>query len=147
MNLSVKKAKMRELLNSGIITQTEYKKIINLLTDLAGTNVDDDETTEKFNDIYRACKKNTTKQLVVPDSAKYPIFCVDMIEYLDSDSYLISFYVDSENKKGAALRTNIRCKIVNGKYEGTSFLLKKMKPKIGGSKVTEEWSKFTKPKK
>ena len=146
MNLSVKKAKMRELLNSGIITQTEYKKIINLLTDLADTNVDD-ETTEKFKDIYRACKKNTTKQLIMPDSAVYPSFSEDMIEYLDPNSYLISFYVDSENKKGAALRTNIRCKIVNGKYEGTSFLLKKAKPKFGGTKITEEWSNFNKPKK
>jgi molecular chaperone GrpE (heat shock protein) len=143
VSLETKKTKIKELLNRKIITQLEHDKIIALLTELA----DDGEIIAAYKNIYNNCKKNTSKQLIAPKSAIYPDFSEDMIEPLDDHSYLISFYVDSENKNGVMLRTNIKCKIVNDKYEGTSFEIKKVKTRFGGSKITEEWSKFTKPKK
>jgi len=142
VSLEIKKTKIKELLNRKIITQLEHDKIIALLTELADVG----EIIAAYKNIYNNCKKNTTKQLISPKSAVYPDFSEDMIESLDDNSYLLSFYVDSENKNGAMLRTNIKCKIINGKYEGTSFQIKKVKTRFGGSKVTEEWSKFTKPK-
>ena len=142
MSLEVKKAKIKELLNRKIITPAEHDRIIAVLTEMA----DSDDKAEAYKSIYNICKKNTSKQLIAPKSAVYPDFSEDMIEPLDENSYLISFYVDSENKKGAMLRTNIRCKVVNGKYEGTSFLIRKVKTRFGGAKVGEEWSKFTKSK-
>jgi hypothetical protein len=142
VSLEVKRTKIKELLNRKIITPLEHDKIVALLTEMA----DEGEIFAEYKSIYNTCKKNTTKQLIAPKSAVYPDFSETMIEPLDDNSYLISFYVDSENKKGDMLRTNIKCKIVNGKYEGTSFQIKKVRTRFGGAKVTEEWSKFTKPK-
>ena len=142
VSLEIKKTKIKELLNRKIISQLEHDKIIALLTELA----DDGEIIAAYKNIYNNCQKNTTKQLISPKSAVYPDFSEDMIESLDDNSYLLSFYVDSENKNGAMLRTNIKCKIINGKYEGTSFQIKKVRTRFGGSKVTEEWSNFTKSK-
>lgn len=146
MNLDLKKAKIKELLNRKIITQLEYEKIIDLLTDLADVEAASDEPMKKYKGIYKTCQKKTSKQLIAPDTAVYPMFSEDMIEPLDENSYVISFYVDSENKKGIVSRTKIRCQIVNGQYEGTSFLLKKAKLRLGGAKLTEEWSNYSKPK-
>ncbi len=137
-----KRTKIKELLHRKIITPMEHDKIVALLAELA----DEGEIVAEYKSIYNTCKKNTTKQLIAPNSAVYPDFSVDMIEPLDDNSYLILFYVDSENKKGDMLRTNIKCKVVNGQYEGTSFQIKKVRTRLGGAKITEEWSKFTKPK-
>ena len=122
MSLEVKRTKIKELLNRKIITPLEHDKIVALLTEMA----DEGEIFAEYKSIYSTCKKNTTKQLIAPKSAVYPDFSETMIEPLDDNSYLISFYVDSENKKGDMLRTNIKCKIVTGKYEGISFQIKKV---------------------
>ncbi len=142
MSLEVKRTKIKELLNRKIITPLEHDKIVALLTEMA----DEGEIMAEYRSIYNTCKKNTTKQLIAPKSAVYPDFSVDMIEPLDDHSYLITFYVDSENKKGDMLRTDIRCKVVNGQYEGTSFQIKKVRTRFSGVKIADEWSKFTKPK-
>jgi hypothetical protein len=142
VSLDIKKTKIKELLNKKIITQLEHDKIIDLLTEMA----DDGEIIAQYKNIYNTCIKNTTKQLIAPKSAVYPKFSEEMIEPLNDNSYLLSFYVDSENKNGDMIRTNIKCKIEKGSYEGTSFQIKKVRTRFGGSKMTEEWSKFTKPK-
>lgn len=142
MSLEIKKTKIKELLNRKIITQLEHDRIIEVLQELA----DDQEIVAIYKSVYNICKKNTSKQLIEPKSAVYPPFSLDMIEELDVNSYLISFYVDSANKKGEMLRTNIKCKVVDDQYVGTSFQIKKARPRIGGTKITEEWTKFTRPK-
>lgn len=142
MSLEVKKTKIKELLNRKIITQLEHDRIIEVLLELA----DEREIISIYKEVYNICIRNTSKQLIEPKSAVYPPFSEDMIEELGVDSYLISLYVDSANKKGEMLRTNIKCKVENDQYVGTSFQIKKARPRIGGAKITEEWTKFTRPK-
>jgi hypothetical protein len=150
MNIDIKTAKIKELFHAGILNQTEYDKIISLLADLNSGVLDDSELDEEAREYlrpYEICKQNTSKMLVSPATAVYPSFSKDMIEELNAQdkSFKIAFYVDSQNKNGAFIRTQVKCLIENGVYIGTSFQQNVLKQGFFGAKYVLEWSPFEKP--
>jgi hypothetical protein len=150
MNIDIKTAKMKELFHSGILNQTEYDKIISLLADLNSGVLDDselDEETREYLRLYEICKQSTSKMLVSPATAVYPTFSKDMIEEINvqDKSFKIVFYVDSQNKNGAFIRTQVKCLIENGIYVGTSFQRNVLKQGFFSTKYVHEWSPFEKP--
>ncbi len=60
------------------------------------------------------CQQYTKQNLASPASADFPFLPTD-VRGFKSQSYIIQTYVDSQNKFGAMLRTQILCKV---KYKG-----------------------------
>jgi len=133
MDIDVKVAKIKELFYSGILNQMEYEKIISLLSDINSQQVADeelDDETRNYMQLYEICKENTSKLLVAPATAVYPSFNKDMISDSDGQfSFRFNFFVDSQNKNGAMIRTYLRALIENNQYEGTSFQEEELAPK------------------
>ena len=52
------------------------------------------------------------KMLVSPGSADFPYVPDDEVQKLNDSTFYIESYVDSQNKFGALLRSNYKCKII-----------------------------------